>query len=52
MEAPQEQRFRPPVSADCPLFSERLEEHVIAVSPGRGAESRAILRELLHPRRP
>ena len=34
MEAPQEQRFRPPVSADCPLFSERLEEHVIAVSRG------------------
>ena len=34
MEAPQEQRFRPPVSADCPLFSERLEEHVIAASRG------------------
>lgn len=34
MEAPQEQRFRPPVSADCPLFSASLEEHLIAVSHG------------------
>ncbi len=49
MEAPQEQRFRPPVTADCPLFSQRLEEHLIAVSRGEAPAKGRFCGNCYHP---
>ena len=49
MEAPQERRFRPPASADCPLFSERLEEHLIAVSRGEAPSRGRFCGHCYHP---
>ncbi|MQC82872.1 MAG: hypothetical protein DWG75_01285 [Chloroflexi bacterium] len=49
MEAPQERRFRPPVTADCPIFSERLEEHLIAVSRGEAPSRGRFCGNCYHP---
>ena len=49
MEAPREQRYRPPVSADCPLFSERLEEHLITVSRGEAPSRGRFCGNCYHP---
>jgi len=49
MEAPQEQRYRPPVTAECPLFSERLEDHLISVSRGEAPARGRFCGNCYHP---
>ena len=49
MEAPQERRYRPPVSADCPIFSECLEEHLISVSHGDAPNRGRFCGNCYHP---
>ncbi len=49
MEASEERRFRPPVSADCPLFSASLEEHLIAVSRGEAPSRGRFCGNCYHP---
>lgn len=49
MEAAQEDRYRPPVTGDCPLFSQRLEEHLIAVTRGEAPSRGRFCGNCYHP---
>jgi hypothetical protein len=49
MEAEQERRYRPPVTAECPLFSARLEEHLIALSRGEAPARGRFCGHCYHP---
>ena len=49
MEALQDDRYRPPVTEDCPLFSQRLEEHLIAVSHGEAPNRGCFCGNCYHP---